>query len=237
MAYPVADEFGRTTAQPRFSDEVFDTLAERDAFASGLRYEGMLVYVKEDETSYRLKGGTDNVNWVVDGGGSGSGVVVVADIAARDAIPDDERSQGMIVYVEDIFQHYTISGDLTDDAYWRHLSAPMVFGEIGTPMTVVAVNGIQESNDAMSPYAKDQILFIAGDSAGENDISSVPQIGDGTFPGQTMTLVGCDNDDYVKLENGNNVELAALDPWYSFLGNKICLMWDGVNWSELWRRG
>ena len=234
MAYPVADSFGRTTASPRFADEVFDTLAERDAYASGLRYEGLLVYVKEDETSYRLKGGTDNADWVIDGGGSGSGVVVVADIAARDAIPDDERTQGMIVFVEDIFQHFTISGDLTDDANWRHLLAPVVFSDVSTPMSIVAGTGITVIADKMSQYAKEQVLFIEGDSAGESNISANPQIGAGAFAGQIMKLVGCNNDDFILLENGDGLSLNG--EWRSYEGSMLVLMWNGVVWTEENRR-
>lgn len=234
MAYPVADEFGRTTAQPRFSDEVFDTLAERDAFASGLRYEGMLVYVKEDETSYRLKGGTDNVNWVVDGGGSGSGVVVVADIAARDAIPDDERTQGMIVFVEDIYQHFTISGDLTDDNLWRHLLAPIAFGSPSVLNTIVAVTGISSASDLMNPYAKEQHIFIEGNGAGETIVSANPQITPGTFIGQIMYLHGGSNDNVAVFHSGDGLSLNG--EWKSYEGNILGLIWNDVDWTEFVRR-
>lgn len=55
--------------------KVADTTA-RDAIDSGVRYEGMLVYVVADGTNYQLVGGIDNANWAElsgSGGGGGAG--------------------------------------------------------------------------------------------------------------------------------------------------------------------
>lgn len=78
MAIPFEDSINRTTNTPRFTDEVFDTIVDRDAFADTLRYEGLSCYVKEDLTTYRLKGGIDNAHWEVDGGSGGGGSSLIA---------------------------------------------------------------------------------------------------------------------------------------------------------------
>lgn len=58
---------------------------------------GFLGYVESEESFYNW---TDDEGWVeFSGGGSGAGVVQVPDIAARDAIPAEDRKEGMLVYV------------------------------------------------------------------------------------------------------------------------------------------
>ena len=40
-------------------------LTERDALEGENRYEGVIYYVKSDQTTYQLRGGTENTDWVV----------------------------------------------------------------------------------------------------------------------------------------------------------------------------
>lgn len=66
--------------------KVADTTA-RDALDSGVRYEGMLVYVVADGTNYQLVGGIANANWAElsgSGGGSGAGQFL-SDVSGDDA--------------------------------------------------------------------------------------------------------------------------------------------------------
>lgn len=110
MAINIADSFNRTTAQPPFIGVVFADLTERDAYANTLRYEGMECYVVAEELYYSLVGGIANGNWIERAGGSGSGVVVVADLTARNAIPELERTNGMLVQVISEDQIYKLIG-------------------------------------------------------------------------------------------------------------------------------
>jgi hypothetical protein len=77
MPIVLNDGFSLLTALPIDTRYVIDTLAERDAMNPLVRYEGLSVYVKEDQIKYILKGGIDNVNWVEDGGSGGGGDLII----------------------------------------------------------------------------------------------------------------------------------------------------------------
>lgn len=121
MAIPFEDSIVRTTNQPRFVDERFDTLANRDAYADTLRYEGMLVYVQEDQTSYRLKGGIENEHWQVDGGGGGTAVIAYFEgdgVETEFELPEEyEDGASLRVYITGVRQkpdsYSVVSGFLT----------------------------------------------------------------------------------------------------------------------------
>src|SRR6188768_1264167 len=85
-----------------------------------MRREGILVYTPGDGRSWRLTGGTADVNWVEEAGGSGSGGFTVDDNAARDAIPTALRSEGMVVYSKLTKVYYSLDSDLTT---WRAIDA------------------------------------------------------------------------------------------------------------------
>lgn len=122
MAINIADSFNRTTAQPPFAGVVFADLTARDAYANTLRYEGMECYVVAEGLYYSLVGGVANGNWIERAGGSGSGVVAVADLTARNAIPELERTNGMLVQVISEDTIYKLIGlplgATTTDANW-----------------------------------------------------------------------------------------------------------------------
>lgn len=131
MAISIADSFSRATAQPRFSDEVFATLAALQAFAVPLRYPGMVVTVlnKGDGTQglFWFNGGTSNANIEEFKGGGGFGIVPVEDSDERDAIPEDERSPGMFVYIITTNSTYQLQcdfDDVADNANWVLKDAP-----------------------------------------------------------------------------------------------------------------
>ncbi len=210
---------------------VADTTA-RDAIASGRRYEGLKVWVIADQVGYRLVGGITNSDWVEDGG-SGTGVTVVADTTARDAIDAGDRTDGMLVYTQDAQVIWRLRGGILD-VNWVNILSPDVFGTRAAPRSIVASSGIVQGTGDMSTYARDQVIFVEGDSAGENDVSANPQIEAGTFVGQTMTIIGRSNTDFIKLESGNGLDLNG--DWYSYTGCILCLVYDGTNWTELWRR-
>jgi hypothetical protein len=63
MGIPLGSSFTRTAAVPLDdSVKVADSTA-RDAIASGVRYEGMIVYVVADGLHYALIGGITNGDW------------------------------------------------------------------------------------------------------------------------------------------------------------------------------
>lgn len=105
MGIELASSFDRKAGVPLDSLSKVATIAARDAIPALVRYVGMEVTVLDDGTGlqkkYWLKYGIDNADWSDDvgGGGSGSGVIQAADIAARDAIATDQRQEGLLVYV------------------------------------------------------------------------------------------------------------------------------------------
>lgn len=121
MAINIADSFNRTTAQPPFTGIIFADLTARDAYATTLRYEGMECYVLSESLYYSLVGGTDNADWIERKGGSGSGVISVLDLTERDAIPEESRELGMLVYAQDTQTYYTLKDGL-ENTDWTPVS-------------------------------------------------------------------------------------------------------------------
>lgn len=77
----VASGFKLQAKAPLDPRTVVDTIADRDALVTeNGAYEGMKVYVKENQTEYQLKGAT-NDDWVVDGGS-----VEVIDSVVKDSM-------------------------------------------------------------------------------------------------------------------------------------------------------
>lgn len=70
---PIAQtsQFDMKLAGPIEVDRQVETLNARNSILTGKRWEGMLVYVKEDRNTYILKGGLDNTYWQLFEGGGG----------------------------------------------------------------------------------------------------------------------------------------------------------------------
>jgi hypothetical protein len=79
MSITVTDNFSVTVQKPIDGRLVVADDTARDAIVSGIRYEGMLVYVTADATNYQLVGGILNANWTqlsgAGGGGSGKNYI------------------------------------------------------------------------------------------------------------------------------------------------------------------
>ncbi len=69
----VASAFDMKSALPVDGRAVASDLTERDAIASGIRYEGMIVYVESEEKNYQLVGGISNSDWFELSSGAGGG--------------------------------------------------------------------------------------------------------------------------------------------------------------------
>jgi hypothetical protein len=48
----------------RFYPNTVADLTARDAIEGDLRYEGAIVYVVSDQTTYQLRGGSENTDWI-----------------------------------------------------------------------------------------------------------------------------------------------------------------------------
>lgn len=104
---------------------------------------------------------------------------------------------------------------------------PDIVGTEASPTGITAAGGIPFTSN------KYQNLRIIKGSGGPVDITAVPQIAAATLIGQRLTLVGWDNVDTVKLEDGNGLFLNG--PWIGGLGSTLELMWTGSVWVEMTR--
>ncbi len=102
-----------------------------------------------------------------------------------------------------------------------------VLGTRALPTGITAAGGL---TDIGQPR---QLKFIHG-SPGAVVISANPQVSVSASLGAEMTLVGCDDVNTVTLTNGNGLDLNG----DCILGNgdTLGLVWDGTNWSEVYRR-
>lgn len=105
--------------------------------------------------------------------------------------------------------------------------ALVVTGSRGTPQNITAGGGIGfTGTDAR------QLWFIQG-SGGHVDVTANPQIAAGSTVGQELYLIGRNNDQTVKLEDGTGLSLNG--EWYAEEDSSLLLLWDGTNWTELSR--
>jgi hypothetical protein len=115
-----------------------------------------------------------------------------------------------------------------DTAVGGASGAPSVIGSTGSPTLITAVGGI-----AFTGAFWDNVKFIGG-LAGPVDITANPQISAGTAIGQRLTIIGTDDTNTVKLDDGTGLSLNGS----VILANHsvIRLIWDGTVWAEEARR-
>lgn len=111
-------DFTRGAAKPLDDSFIQVDATARDAIVSGIRYDGMLVYVVADQTMYQLQGGITNGDWVAAGGGGG-GALPVVDLATGNGIltaftlsVDPGTEENVEVYLDGVRQstaEYSIS--------------------------------------------------------------------------------------------------------------------------------
>lgn len=109
MGIQLGSNFDLITGLPLDSRTVVADTTARDAIASGVRYEGMVVYVEADTTHYALKGGVTNSDWVAlasgeslpdQTGNSGNYLTTdgsTASWAPVDALPDQTGNSGLFL--------------------------------------------------------------------------------------------------------------------------------------------
>lgn len=106
--------------------------------------------------------------------------------------------------------------------------APSVGGSTGSPTLITAVGGV-----AFTGTAWENVKFIAG-NGGAVDVSANPQVAAATNVGQKLILIGTNDTDTVKLEDGTGLSLNGA--WIAANHSVIGLMWDGSVWVEQYRR-
>lgn len=68
MGIPLGSNFNMSAAIPLDSRQVVADLTARDAIVAGIRWQGMQVFVVGTQTTYILKTGITNSDWVIFGG-------------------------------------------------------------------------------------------------------------------------------------------------------------------------
>jgi hypothetical protein len=72
MGIQLGSNFTVNTSLPLDDRTVVETITQRNNILAGKRYEGLIVYVSDEQKNYQLQGGIDNINWTESfGGGSG----------------------------------------------------------------------------------------------------------------------------------------------------------------------
>jgi hypothetical protein len=102
-------------------------------------------------------------------------------------------------------------------------------GTFAAPSAIVAGTGVAyvEGQNAR------QIWFVEG-SGGAVDISANPQIAAATTLGRELILYGCSDTNTVLLEDATGLVLNG--PMTLYAHSMISFLWNGSNWSEMWRK-
>lgn len=112
-------DFTRGAAKPLDDQFVKADQTARDAIVSGVRYEGMLVYVIADQLMYQLQGGITNSDWYVAGGGGGSSSPTVDSFTGDGVLTsftlsvDPVTEENVIAFIDGVRQstaYYSVVG-------------------------------------------------------------------------------------------------------------------------------
>lgn len=95
MGIEVASSFTRKSNIPLDDATVVADLTARDALPSGIRYEGMTVYVESEETNFQLIAGITNSDWAEFSGSGGGGTGGINYILNSDA---EDDTTGYVTY-------------------------------------------------------------------------------------------------------------------------------------------
>jgi len=179
MGIEVASSFTRKAAVPLDDGFIKANDTARDAIPSGVRYEGMLVYVTGTKKMWQLQGGITNSDWKLAGGGGG-GMLVVADYGALLAIPSADRYAGMTVYVTDTAETFQLQGGIAD-ANWKD------FGDV--PLTAKGDIYVWGTDAARFPVGTDG-YYLTPDSTATLGLAykPLPAAGAARTSGGTMGI-------------------------------------------------
>ncbi len=93
------------------------TISERDSIPDEDRYEGLIAYVSDSLKYYSLVGGILNTDWEEfnsSGPPGPPGIISVQTIVERNAIPNDQRYEGLFSYVGDSLKYYSLIGGIAN---------------------------------------------------------------------------------------------------------------------------
>ena len=108
-----------------------DTFINLEKIPTERRKEGMIVYVLETKQYFQLVGGIENEHFIEAkfGEAKKGGFVNVDYLSDIALIPEEERKEGMIVYVLETKQYFQLIGGLTNEFF-----IPFEFGAPSTPI-------------------------------------------------------------------------------------------------------
>lgn len=134
-------------------------------------------------------------------------------------------NKGRLIYVTDLQEYQFDTGTV-----WNSVGggALVAAGTTSSPINISAGGGI-------TPLAlgKRQIHFVQG-SAGPVEVTTAARVGDGVDLGNEIFIVGCSDDNWVGLADGNNLRLNGDKTLVN--GSVLGLIWDGLDWLEnTWR--
>nr|BFD63156.1 hypothetical protein BdHM001_18370 [Bdellovibrio sp. HM001] len=189
MAIELASSFNRNSGVPLDSREVVVDIAARDAIPALVRYIGMKVTVLDDgageQMTYELAGGTGNDKWREYGsGGSGSGILTVADQTERNAIASGDRYDGLIVYVLADQMNYQLQGGIAN-TNWKAIPIQVVADDTARD-ALPAMIGRQVYNDSKKRV---QIQMHTNNSSWFNQVVHRSAVINNLTSGGTIDLV------------------------------------------------
>lgn len=154
MAINLVDGFNVTVAKPLDGRSVVADLTARDAIASGVRYDGMPVYVEAEETTYRLKGGITNGDWAEDGAGVDQNFAFLGgEVNANFGMAVDELFNAFLIDASGGSLTFTLPATFDRLVYLKRIdnSANVVTIDVDTGKSIddVASMPILKKNDAL----------------------------------------------------------------------------------------
>ena len=135
------------------------------------------------------------------------------------------RLNGGGVAIEFIGTDWIIVGII--DPTKASLPGKITTGSRGTPQDITAGGGITAAN------AEREIQYVQGDGGAVN-ITANPQISAGVTTSQELILVGTSDTNTLTLDHGDGLDLNGKMDLED--GSCIGLLWDGTNWTEMFRR-
>lgn len=232
---PFVDTFDCQAPFPLDLRSVKSNIGQRDAIPNNARYDGMEVWVVNDQKKYRLEGGTANENWVevtTDGDSSGT----LQDVTFSSTAPTTQGNDGDIWFRpndDTIELYYKVSGIWGMVGSWSNLDIAFENGlreDNGTVKLGLDLSTVGTTNEGI---LTEVTPLIFGDATDPSTVSGVI-IQDGS-----TTIYGSDNIQLIANGStiglgGNGISIGRVDQTLSFsnLSNKIILE-DELNYKGL----
>lgn len=154
MGINVASNFDVSTNLPLDSRSVRADNTARDAIGSGLRFEGLKVYVLSEQKTFVLKGGITNAHWAEDGGSPVPDVSATGQVVTGgDKLVIQPLIANQAIYVEGssgpVTTHATEPFDLTSNV--NHRVNGMLITVVGLHDTNTVTIPVSDTTAGMVP--------------------------------------------------------------------------------------